>query len=176
MSATAAFRQRRAPGRLILVTALLALTACRAGASDRGPNASALGAPPSGLLKAAPSSAASSGAAKATDPGPIALSGQGNDPGRAVTLGDGLTIFRVVHRGLGPFRVALLDVQGEEIDRLALGQGDYNGSRTVELDPLDVRGFYRTFCRNGAEKAQVNQRLVDKGGRGGRGRKGHHDI
>jgi hypothetical protein len=109
------------------------MTACQTGAADRPPNASALGAASSRLLKAAPTAASSPGSAKVTDPGPISLDVQGNEPGRAVSLSDGLTIFRVAHRATAHFRATLLDENDQLFDGIAAGEGAYDGSSATSL-------------------------------------------
>jgi hypothetical protein len=66
-------------------------------------------------------------------PLPTTFAGQGDHANDFFQVDHGLVRFRATHRGPGAFRGALLTADGEEIDRLALGQGDDDGSRTVEL-------------------------------------------
>jgi hypothetical protein len=77
------------------------------------------------LLEAAPTAAGAPGPVNATDSGPIVLSGQGPDPGRPVSPGDGPAIFTVAHRGRQRFRVTLLDEGGQPLDVVAAGAGAY---------------------------------------------------
>jgi hypothetical protein len=67
-------------------------------------------------------------------PLPTSFAGRGDRATESFQSDHGLVRFHATHRGPRPFRLAPLDAQGEEIDRLALAEGDYDGSRTVELD------------------------------------------
>src|SRR5262249_22182961 len=124
-----------APSRRVVVAALLALTltACRGGAGDTEVRAPALNSHPSGLLKADPAAQVGAGAAKATDPGSIALSGQGSVSGRTVSLGEGLTIFTVAHWGREHFAATLRDEDGRDLAIIAAGTGAYSGSYALAL-------------------------------------------
>jgi len=66
-------------------------------------------------------------------PEPITLSGTGQKATSKFSLEQGLSIFRMTHDGDGYFGVVLLNAEGDHIDLLANGIGEFDGSKAVGI-------------------------------------------
>ena len=59
--------------------------------------------------------------------------GSGPESTRTFSLGEGLAVFEVQHKGSGHFVVRLLDADGNVIGDVARGEGPFDGSRTIRI-------------------------------------------
>ncbi len=59
--------------------------------------------------------------------------GSGPEATRTFSLGEGLAVFEVQHKGSGYFLVKLLDADGNVVDEVARGEGRFGGSKAVRI-------------------------------------------
>jgi len=72
--------------------------------------------------------------AQVQEPGPINLSGTGQQASQKFILEKGLSIFRITHSGQSHFGIWLLDENGNNVELLVNKIGTFNGAKAVSIN------------------------------------------
>lgn len=88
-------------------------------------------------------------------PETITLSGTGQKATSKFSLEQGLSIFRMTHDGDGHFGVVLLNAEGDYIDLLANGIGEFDGSKAVGISESGI--YLLDISANGGWTTTIEQ-------------------